>query len=106
MKEAALYRRRHADLTDDIDQTGVAAAPTAAALVVQTFTRTTYPTAAQEYYACHTVTLGGAQTEGGAGSLTVAGDCTYVFNAGGSVPPVGTYVIAEPVGGRWVMQYG
>jgi len=106
MNESSLYRRRHADLTDGLDQTGAAAAPTAAAIVVQKFTRTTYPATAQAYYACHSVALGGAMSEGGAGSLTAASDCLYVWNAGGTVPPPGTYAIAEPVGGRWVMQYG
>ena len=105
MTEAPLYRRRHAGLTDELDQVATGAAPTSRPTIVMTFARAVYPTTAQAYYACHTVTLGGAQTEGGAGSLAAGSDTLYVYNAGASIPPAGTYAIAEPVGGRWVMQY-
>ena len=107
MPEQALYRRRHQDLVDDLDRAADTTTPTPGACLVQTFTQTTYPTAAAAYYACHPVTLGGAETEGGAGTTAVDTTTTVmVWNSGGSVPPTGTMAIVESTTGRLVMQYG
>ena len=105
MSEQALLRRRHAGLTDDLDRAAGFTIPTPGACLMVTFTQTTYPTTAAAYYACHPVTLGGAETEGGAGTTTV--DTTtvkMVWNSGGTIPASGTFVRAEHTTGRWVMQ--
>ena len=107
MNESPLYRRRNAGLSDDIDRLPGTGIPQARACVVQTYTEMTYPTSAAAYYPCHPVRIGGAETEGGAGTVTLDTTTTlYVFNLGASVPASGTKLIAEEVGGRWVTRYG
>jgi hypothetical protein len=76
-------------------------------LVLQTATKTTYPTVAGAFYACHILTVLGTETEGSAGVLTVvsATDWTYALNLGLAVPPSGTNVLATFVDSRWTFRW-
>lgn len=72
----------------------------------QTFTKVTYPTTAGSYYAMHPVTIGGLETEGGAGSVSVNTSVTfYARNLGGTVPPSGTTVKVSFTGSRFAFRY-
>jgi hypothetical protein len=101
--EAARLRRDDADAADARTRTPLPAAPGAPCRVVQTFTESTYPTAAAEFFACHPVTVLGTETEGAAGDYTVdSGTTIYVLNLGPTIPASGTKVIATFVDYRWV----
>ena len=70
--------------------------------LLKTTTVTTYPTSGGVYYAVQRVIPGGAETEGGAASLSTLSPVFYAYNAGTGVPGSGTYVIGDLIGGRWV----
>lgn len=105
MREERTIRERHADLADTVDQLARDDGGSAGAMLVQTQTVGTYPTTAGSYYAVKSVDPGGAETEGGSGTFTAGTDTFYALNSGSSVPPSGTKVIVQPIGGRWVFSY-
>lgn len=76
-------------------------------LVLRTATKTTYPTTAGAFYACHIVTVLGTETEGSPGDLTVVSttDWTFALNLGLAIPPSGTDVLATFVKSRWTFRY-
>jgi hypothetical protein len=75
-------------------------------MVVQTYAKSSYPTAAKSYYACHPVKVSGTELEGQAVTTTVDANQTLVVaNVGSTVPPSGTIVIATLVGGRWEFSF-
>lgn len=94
---------------DDLDDAMAKEPPSESgggSLVVQTATRTTYPTVAGSYYWCTVMTLSGTPTEGGAGTLTATSRHVYARNLGTAVPPVGTTLLAHPVSvGRWAIRF-
>jgi hypothetical protein len=101
-----IERARHEDLSDQLDRIGPCGAEGTAALIVQTTTVTTYPTAAGEFYACNPVGIDGSETEGGAATYTAdSAQVIYCLNVGTAVPPNGTNVLASAVGGRWCFRY-
>jgi hypothetical protein len=90
-------------MTDRADQS---TATGTVSLLVQTTTITSYPTAANAFYACRPVEVGGNETEGGAASYTADGaQVLYCYNLGTSIPTSGTRVIASAVGNRWVFRF-
>lgn len=75
-------------------------------MVAATKTLTTYPTTAATYYACDVVAVTGAETEGGAGILTVVSPTTFfALNIGTAIPPTGTKIIVTFVDYRWSFRY-
>ena len=67
---------------------------------------TTYPTAAGVFYAANPTEIDGSEVEGGAATYTAdTSQVIYCLNTGTAIPPVGTRVVAEAVGGRWVFRY-
>lgn len=103
---AALLRRRQDELATEADTRRGRAVTCAAALVVQTFAQTTYPTAAGRYFACHPVVVTGTEAEGSTVMTAAATDVIlYVANLGSAIPPSGTKLLATLAGGRWEMAY-
>jgi hypothetical protein len=74
-------------------------------LLAITTTLSSYPTAAQSYFACLPAALLGLEVEGGPGSVAPGPSPFFALNLGGTVPPSGTKVLATFVGNRWVFRY-
>lgn len=104
--EARTLRRRHDELTEDAERHFGHGDGGSVSLLVQTATKTTYPTSAGAYYYCEAVTATGTESEGSSGTLTADSSSTlYVFNVGSAVPPVGTNLVATFEDYRWVFRY-
>lgn len=75
-------------------------------VLVQTATKTTYPTTANAWYYCQVCSLSGTPTEGGTATVTpLAGRFMYAYNTGSSIPPVGTPRVAQLRDGRWLFNF-
>jgi len=106
MSDTRIERARHADLERTVDQIAAGGSSGSAARLVTTTTVMTYPTSAGAFYAAHPTEIDGSETEGGAASYTAdTAQVMYCLNLGTQIPPAGTTVIAEGVGGRWVFRY-
>jgi hypothetical protein len=102
--ETTTLRRRHDELDAAADARRGATVNCSPSMVVITYTKGTYPTAAKSYYACHPVKVSGTEAEGQTVTTTTdTGQTLYVANVGSTVPPTGTIVLATLVGGRWEM---
>jgi hypothetical protein len=101
--EARTLRGRHAALAAALgvlDARPVAEARPA--LVAQTtHVAVAYPATPGVYYACVISTPGGVEAEGVTGTVSADGGTVYALNIGTAVPPEGTAVVLEFVGGRW-----
>lgn len=74
-------------------------------LIGRVFDGGALPTTTGKYYLVHPVTLGGLETEGGAGSLTVDTSRTVPFYVLGShAPAVGDDLIGHFAENRWVAE--
>lgn len=102
--EARLLRERQAELARLTDE-GDIPPQGSCAMVVKTKTVGTYPTVAKSFYAVDVVNPGGTESEGSAGSFAVVTGTFFALNAGSTIPPSGTQVIVDPIGGRWVFVY-
>lgn len=98
-------RDRLAELAAAIDRALDEQAESATAAVVVTFQASTYPVAAQSVFACAVQVVGGPETEGAAGTLTLTSATIYAYNLGAAVPPPGTALLAVQVGDRWTFRY-
>jgi hypothetical protein len=106
LSAARTIRDRHDAIQRTVDRNVADGPHGAGALLVQTFTKTTYPVAAASFYAVHPVTVNGVETEGTAASYVVDTSTTYyAINEGTTIPPSGTNVLVSGVGGRWVFRY-
>src|SRR4051812_48150406 len=103
--ESRVLRSRHSNLSDRLDASKAEPPSGSLSMVVRTTTKTTYPTTANVYYACLPVDVGGTEDEGQSSPLSGGAGFIYVLNLGTTIPPVGTNLIAESVGGRWTTQY-
>ncbi len=103
--ELSILRRRIEDMETRLDSLRVDDAPSGQDLVVVTYTQSTYPTAAQKYYAVKASNTAGTESEGSSGSFTDGSNGFYAFNLGSSVPATGTRVVVSRVDGRWVFRY-
>jgi len=74
-------------------------------LIAQTTKLKTYPTSAQQFFACQPVAVLGTETEGGQAIFTPHTSTFLALNLGPVVPPLGTNVIASFIGNRWVFRY-
>lgn len=105
MSEESILRDRQAALETEADRLDMEGGPLPGPMLVQTKTVGTYPTVAGRYYAVTTVDPGGAESESGTGTFGVGSDTFFALNSGSAIPPTGTKVIVDPVGGRWVFAY-
>lgn len=105
MSEESTLRQRQAALEVEADRLDTQGGALPGPMLVQTKTVGTYPTAAGKYYACTVVDPGGAESEGGTGTFGVGTETLFALNSGSAVPPTGTKVIVDPIGGRWVFAY-
>lgn len=72
--------------------------------LAQVYDAGSMPTAADHFFACHPVELGGAETEGAAYTPVVDTATTLYVDVLGGVPAVGDLLTAYAVGGRWVAE--
>lgn len=103
--EAKRLRVRDDAIAGDLSAAPYLTDPGTPCLVARTTRVSTYPTSAQSFFACTPVTVFGAETEGGAATLTSLAPVFFALNLGGALPPQGTNVIASFVGNRWVFRY-
>jgi hypothetical protein len=105
-REISILRRRHDELGDATDERRGLTVNCMPAVVVVTYAKSSYPTVAGSYYACHPVAVSGTESEGS--TLVATTDTTqtlYVLNLGTAIPPAGTKVIAHGIAGRWEMTF-
>jgi hypothetical protein len=103
-EEIRILRRRHDELVASVSAP-LAYASGAPAMLALTTTLSTYPTAAQSYFACLPLTLLGTEVEGGPGTVTPGSATFFALNIGSTIPPAGTQVFTTFVGNRWVFRY-
>ena len=98
-------RVRDDAIAGDLSAAPYLADPGTPCLVAQTTKVGTYPTAARRFFACSPVAVLGAETEGGAATLSPLTPIFYALNLGGTIPVQGTNVILSFVVNRWVFRY-
>jgi hypothetical protein len=103
--EAKRLRVRDEAIADNLTVVPSPTDPGGPCLVAQTARVSTYPTSAQQFFACSPVAVLGAETEGGQATFTTFPATFFALNLGGVVPPLGTYVVVSFVGNRWVFRY-
>jgi hypothetical protein len=103
--DAKRLRVRDEAIADILTVVPSPADPGGPCLVAQTVRISTYPTSAQQFFACSPVAVLGAETEGGQATLSAFPATFFALNLGGIVAPVGTYVLVSFVGNRWVFRY-
>lgn len=103
--EAKRLRIRDEALNDETTQRDRLPSYGSPSLVAQTKTIRTYPSAAQQFYACVPQTVLGKEVEGGPGTLTPDSASFFALNLGTAIPPVGTTILATFVDSRWVFRY-
>jgi hypothetical protein len=76
------------------------------AILAQTTTVSTYPSTASAFYACVPADIDGNESEGALATYVQENSTIfYAWNAGTQVPPAGTTIVCDAVGGRWVFRY-
>jgi len=103
--DAKRLRIRDVALVDGFSQTGRDPSLGMPCVVAQTKKVSKYPTSAQQFYACSSVTILGLEVEGGAGTTTSGTSTFFALNLGTAVPPLGANVVATFVDSRWVFRY-
>lgn len=102
-QELRTLRGRQEQTRRVLDRIGYVS-PGTAPMLVQVFQQTTIPTTTGKYYACHPVDPGGAECEGCIPTFTAEAGTVFVLVVGPRVPVAGDYLIAKPIGGRWVAE--
>lgn len=103
--EAMRLRIRDTSVIDGLSRMGQGPSLGMPCLVASTKKISTYPTSAQSFYACSSLTVLGLEFEGGAGSLTSGNSTFFALNLGSAVPPLGANIVATFVDNRWVFRY-
>jgi hypothetical protein len=115
MSASRILRDRTAFLSDALDRSGNPGPAANGAVVGITTAIKTYPTTAGVFYGIIPQVITGTSAEGDAG--TFASDLAapddpdapptamVALNVGTAVPPAGTKVVCDGVGGRWVFRY-
>jgi len=104
--DSRILRERQQSARADLDRSREEAPFASGAIAAVTSHDTTYPTTAGALFACVPCELDGAEVEGSAPSwVQQTGARIYAFNAGTEIPPEGTKLVANAVGGRWVFRY-
>lgn len=101
MPEESVLVRRSQALQDAYDR-GPDFAPAPGPVLVKVVDLGNISTSGNVYFACHQVSCGGPEVEGGGANLAEAADVFYVAVLGSAAPKAGDYLIARPVSaGRW-----
>jgi len=103
--ESRTLRNRWAAQDQYLDRLDDSPPHGSAAILATTTTVTTYPVTIQTFFAANMTEIDGAETEGSAPTFVTQTGIVYILNAGTTIPPEGTVVIAHGVGGRWVFRY-
>lgn len=103
-EEARTLRERQKDVAKAFDTVDVPPQGNSS-MVVRIIDDGNFPTVAQSYYAVQRVVIGGVEAEGNDGTFTLVGGVFFALNGGGAIPPPGTDVIVESIGGRYVFAY-
>ncbi|WP_435021284.1 hypothetical protein TA3x_002293 [Tundrisphaera sp. TA3] len=103
--EATRLRSRDPAPQESAIAGGRAAASASPLIVAQTKALTTYPTAAQRFFACRPIMVLGAEVEGGLGTITADSATVLALNLGAGIPPSGTNVVLSYCANRWVFIY-
>ncbi len=74
-------------------------------MVAQTKSISSYPTAANRFFACAPAGVLGPEVEGGPGTVSTTGSTFFALNLGTAVPPSGTNVLCTYTRYRWVFRY-
>lgn len=98
-------RTRQAEYLSSADRLIGPAADAASSMVVVTVAVSTYPTAVGKYFAVQQLDPGGVEAEGNAATFdTLAGVFYVAVLPGSTLPPVGTKLVIDSVGGRWAVR--
>jgi hypothetical protein len=97
-----IARLRHQDLADLVDRAIPELACGSMRQLVCVYNGGAMPSEPDRFYLTHPAYLNGAETEGGAGSLSVDTSQTIVVDVLGKAPSAGEYLTAYAVGGRWL----
>jgi hypothetical protein len=100
--ELATLRRRMAELEAELSRATRPAPDAGVPIVVRTAVRTTYPTSAPACVAAHPVDVAAVEVEGGVVTLTEGTAWIVVAVLGSDLPPVGSYLLVEPIGSVFV----
>jgi hypothetical protein len=106
VSETRILRGRQQAASQALDASNCPDLYGSGAIVGQTTTVSSYPSAASSFFAVNPLQINGSETEGSPASYVV--DTTtlfYAYNLGTQVPPASTYIVAHAVGGRWVFRY-
>jgi hypothetical protein len=98
-------RTRQAEQIVAVDRMGGPPPTSSTSMVVVTVYESVYPTAVGKYFAAQQVDPDGVEVEGGAATFaTLPGTLYIAVLPGSTLPPVGTHLIVDAVGGRWVVR--
>jgi hypothetical protein len=103
--EARRLRIRETTLADDLKCQISDSSRGNPSLLARTTVVSSYPTAAQCYFACQPAAVLGVEVEGGPGTISVLSSTFFALNVGSTIPPVGTQILATFAGNRWVFRY-
>jgi hypothetical protein len=97
--------RRQDEADDDATRSPGSDDPGAVSFVGKTVAVGTYPTTAGRYFAVTPQDVTGAETEGGAGTVTGLSGTVLALHLGSTIPPAGTAVVVTRVDYRFVFAY-
>lgn len=103
--DIVILRRRESDQSDAIERADSPLIGSSGSLLVQTATISTYPTSANRFYAVQVVWPSGTESENTTATFANESEKFMAYNLGAAIPPAGTKVLIESVGGRWVFRY-
>lgn len=105
MNDTRTNRNRQESLANLISRIPSSPPDGARSILVKTTTETTYPTTASSFYAVFSVDVDGAETEGATPTFNVDSHVFHALNLGSTVPPAGTIILAECLGGLWLFRW-
>lgn len=101
--EARVLRHQLETLRAAVDRIGDDDHQTSAVVLARTVTVSSYPTGSgPRMIGVKALSLSVAETEGATPTLTVVGSAFYALCTASTLPAVGTNVLVEQVGGRWI----
>lgn len=100
-----VLRQRYDGFWAAADRLQVPNPTTTARVLVKTVSGGSYPTSSGRYFLANPVNVTGSEAENTAATLTADTGLTIPVLLVRGVPPVGTYLLARSIGGRWVSEY-
>lgn len=104
--DARVMRDRHNEIATTSDVEFAHPSVASPAVLVQTYTLGTYPTAAGRLFACKMVDVSGDETEGATPTFGTPEGPLFAANLGAVIPPTGTRLVVHQVDGYWMFRYG